>query len=138
MLRFLAVTVLIGMCLGCGSEGGGDRAAVEGKVTFDGTPVEDGAINFAPAAGTKGPSTGGQIKGGRYSLPAAAGPFVGRHRVEIHAPRPTGKKIANPYKQGETVDELKDAVPARYNTASTLRGEVKPGRNTIDFELTTH
>jgi hypothetical protein len=34
-------------------------------------------------------------------------------------------------------DEIIETVPARYNSQSTLEEEVKPGRNTLDFHLTT-
>jgi len=137
MLRLLTTSVLIGMCIGCGTGGAASRAPVEGKVTLDGTPVQDGSITFVPTGGTKGPSAGGPIQGGRYSLPAADGPVVGRHRVEIRAPQPTGKKLPDPYQPGKTVDQVLDAVPERYNTASTLERDVNSGRNVIDFELTT-
>lgn len=137
MFRYGMAAILIGLCLGCGRGNTGNRVAVEGKVTLDGTAVEDGAINFVPTAGTKGPSAGGRIQQGQYSLSAADGPVVGNHRVEIRVPRPTGKKIPNPYKAGEMVEEIKDAVPERYNTGSALQRELKAGKNVIDFELTT-
>ena len=136
MARLLSATLAIALCLGCGKGDGLNRSSVEGKVSLDGTPVEQGSITFVPTSGTKGPTAGGSIAKGRYSVPAAKGPVVGRYRVEIHAPRNTGKKIQAPMAPAGTMtDEIADAMPAQYNTKSTLEKEVKAGRNEIDFDL---
>jgi len=136
MIRLLSATLAIALCLGCGNGDGLNRASVEGKVSLDGTPVEEGTISFAPTAGTKGPTAGGTIENGRYSISAAKGPVVGRYRVELHAPRKTGKKIQAPMAPAGTMtDEVGDAMPPQYNMTSTLEKEVKAGRNQIDFDL---
>lgn len=49
---------------GCGRSGG---VTVSGTVTFDGRPVEEGYITLSPADG-KGPSAGGPIKEGKFSI----------------------------------------------------------------------
>ena len=76
---------------GCSGRGGPERASVSGSVTLDGQPVTDGLITLYPAGGTNGPSVGGSIQDGRYSIAAAKGPYLGRYRVEINWPRKTGK-----------------------------------------------
>ena len=137
MVRLLSAAILVALCVGCGKGDGLNRASVEGKVTLDGTPVEKGSISFVPTAGTKGPSVGGTIENGRYSLPSANGPVVGKYRVEIHAPRKTGKQIQAPMApKGTMTDEVADAAPAQYNSKSTLEKEIKAGKNEIDFDLT--
>jgi len=136
----LIVAGLLG-CLagGCGTAQGPERAAVEGEVTLDGNPIEQGSIAFHPAGKTQGMVAGGPITGGRYSISAAEGPAVGQNRVEIHASKKTGRKIPDPYGgPGQTMDETVEAVPQQYNTRSTLVRQVEPGKkNTLDFELTT-
>jgi len=139
-VELLAVIAALGIsiapCVGCGKGDGLNRASVEGKVTLDGTAVEQGSIAFLPTGDTKGPTAGGTIEKGRYSIPAAQGPAVGRYRVEIHAPRKTGKKIQAPMAPAGTMaDEVVDAAPAQYNSKSTLEKEVKSGRNEFDFDL---
>ena len=120
---------------------GDRRVAIEGRVTLDGQPVENGTISFLPVEGTQGPSSGAAILGGRYKIPRDKGPFVGTYQVEIQASRKTGKKISAeailgmPSGSGAQVDETVEAIPARYNRDSTLRREVQSGRNVLDFEL---
>jgi len=138
MVRTLTATVLVSLFLGCGKGDGVTRAAVEGKVTLDGAPVEAGAISFIPTGGTKGPAVGGEIQNGQYSIPASEGPVVGRQRVEIRAPRKTGKMIQAPMAEpGTMVEETAESVPKQYNSESTLEREVKAGKNVLDFELTS-
>jgi hypothetical protein len=135
-------TLLIGMAflllgVGCG-KGGPSRNAVSGAVQLDGKPLEKSLIRFSPIKGAKGPVTGGTIENGRYQLPQAIGPMEGRHRVEINANRKTGRRVPMPFaRQGETEDEYGEAIPSRFNSESTLEVEVKPGDNTLDFNLTT-
>ena len=139
-MRKTVVAVLMTLCLGClgcGKGDGLDRAAVEGKVTLDGAPVQEGSITFFPTGGTEGPSAGGPIENGRYSLSGAEGPVVGRHRVEIHAPRPTGEKVPHPFDPEKMVEKVAEGAPKQYNTESTLEEELKAGKNVVDFELTS-
>lgn len=134
----LAALLLMSFCAGCDQGGGVTRCAVEGKVTLDGAPVEEGSIAFIPTGGTEGPTAGGQIQNGQYSVPSAKGPVVGRYRVEIRAPRKTGKMIQNPMAEpGTMVEEIAEGAPAKYNSESTLEEEIKAGKNVIDFELTS-
>ena len=126
------------VCLigGCGTAKGPERAAVEGEVTLDGHPIEQGSISFYPAGKTQGMVAGGAIAGGRYSIPAAEGPAVGQNRVEIRASKKTGRKIPDPYGgPGQMMDETVEAVPPQYNAKSTLVREVEPGQNLLSFEL---
>lgn len=128
--------IVLGCCgilalAGCG-EGpvGGPRAAVRGEVTLDGQPLEQGSIMFLPAAGTSGQVTGGPILAGRYSIPAEEGVAVGVNRVEITAMKKSGKQVQDPFgPPGKTIEMEVPAVAARFNTASTLKLEVKVGDN---------
>jgi hypothetical protein len=56
------------------------------------------------------------------------GAFVGEHRVKI-----TTREITTDAQQREVW--LPEKVPARYNTQTELKREVKPGSNRFDFDL---
>ena len=133
------VVVIIAACLvsGCGSDSG--RGAVSGKVTVDGQPLAEGVITFVPAAGTDGPSAGSEVKDGRYSIPAETGPVPGDYRVELRAQKKTGKmiEVGSPEPPGTKIPETVEALPAMYNTKSTLKETIKVGNNPIDFDLKT-
>ena len=130
VLLCLAVAFVVGCT------GGSKRAAVKGRVTVDGQPVENGSISFVPADGTQGPSAGGVITAGEYDIAKADGPLIGPHRVRIIATRKTGRQVQAFSGVGPMVDEEEMFIPPRYNTATTLTAEIVPKRNEIDFELT--
>jgi hypothetical protein len=117
---------------------GGNRASVQGTVTYDGQPVDGGRIHFIPEGEPKGrPAVHAVIEQGRYYLPASQGPEFGRHRVEIvwHK-KPAGKPLGQPGDPGFTTDDLVQTLPAIYNSKSTLSANVEPGSNNFDFPLT--
>jgi len=122
----------LGMCLGCGS----NLATVEGNVTFDGQPVEQGSIVFEPADGV-GQVAGGTIQNGKYRLASEAGVAPGKMIVRISAVKTTGQKVkAGPPAPPETmVDEVSQYIPAIYNEKSTLAIQVAAGNVIQDFEL---
>ena len=104
---------------------------VTGTVTFDGTPVAEGRIQFRKAEGDQ-QAFSGEIKDGRYSLDAQAGSM----KVEIIASRPSGKfDTSNPDEPPQPVGEM--YIPAKYNAESSLTADVKPtGENVMPFDLT--
>ena len=105
---------------------------VTGTVTFDGTPVTDGRIQFRKTDGDQ-QAFSGEIKDGKYSLEAQAGSM----KVEIVASRPTGKfDTSNPDEPPQPVGEM--YIPAKYNAESSLTADVKAdAENVIPFDLTT-
>ena len=68
-----------------------DKVVVEGAVTFDGIPVENGEIRFYPAEGTLGPVSGAPIVDGQFVAKAKGGVPVGTHQVQIRGFRPVSK-----------------------------------------------
>jgi hypothetical protein len=121
------ILCLVGLALaaaplaGCGS--GARTYEVTGEVTFDGQPVPEGDILFAPDDPSLAPE-GGKIKGGRYQLRAKAG----RYRVEVRASRPG--------KPGPMGPVYESYIPEEYNNKTTLRRTVSPDRpNQFDFAL---
>jgi hypothetical protein len=130
----LALTVTLAFLGGCG--GGSGRSAVQGTVTIDGEPVDGGAIVFLPdgEAGQRVPA-GGEIVGGKYSVPAERGPFPGKCRVEITWKKKTGRQIVSPSDAPNKVDETVQVVPIIYNSSTTLKEDVQPGSNTFNYTL---
>jgi hypothetical protein len=134
-----ASTALAALGVACVVAGcaGSKRGSLEGRVTFDGQPVDDGSIRLVPAGDTKAPVVGAVITDGEYVIEAEKGPVPGRYRVEIRSPRPTGKRVpvAPPAPPGAMMDEMKEAIPADYNTNSTLVIEIVAGKNQRDFDV---
>lgn len=138
-LALLAVmsTTLI---YGCGKSGP-PRYEVSGNITVDGIPVPTGTIGFLPD-GVDGPAAGGQITDGSYKIKASQGPTAGPHKVEIRGFRESGKPVATGI-DGTTVgpsavantEKIQMYVPEKYNSKTTLKFDVEPGKNEKDFEL---
>jgi hypothetical protein len=119
------------LVLGCG---GSRYAPVSGTVTMDGKPLANVAVSFQPAGGEPNPgvgSSGRTDEKGEYTLQVIGGrgkgAVVGKHRVEVN---PTVSKPDDDRNPAPNV-----RIPARYNRASTLTFEVKPGDNTANFDL---
>ncbi|TWT60032.1 hypothetical protein Pan54_07440 [Rubinisphaera italica] len=130
--------VLLSVCsmlfMGCGGDGI-NRVDVEGKVTLDGAPLNEGAsVTFIPIG--SGPAAGAVIEGDQYSILGDRAPGPGEYRVEIRSPRPTGKQVLGT--DGVTMEpSFEEAVPEKYNTNSELKANLSSGeKNTIDFILT--
>jgi hypothetical protein len=123
------------LALGAGCSGG-SPASLKGKVSYDGQPVDNGGILFLPADESSGVKLAAAIENGEYVIPAERGAVPGVYRVEIRWSKKTGKQIpsADP---GMTVEETKEALPAQFNTNSTLSREIKAGENMLDFELSS-
>ncbi len=110
---------------GCGPS----LVTVEGTVTLDGTPVETGTISFLPADG-KGPTFGGELKGGGYQIQAEKTAALGAKNVTITGIRKTGKMIeaGPPAPAGTMVEEL-------LTVSTTEKCEIVDGENKHDFQL---
>jgi hypothetical protein len=114
---------------------GQNSASVHGKVTLDGEMVSAGNIAFLPAA-AGGRKVAAAIEQGLYSIPASQKLEPGKYRVEISWHKPTGRKVASA-DPGMTIDETREAVPAKYNRDSTLTVEIGGGEVEKDFSLAT-
>jgi hypothetical protein len=112
---------------------------VSGEISYEGTRVEAGNIEFLPVEGTSGPNVGGVIKDGAYEIPAERGPLAeGVYRVELRAYRETGRAPAAPKFPGKELPEREAIFPPEYNTRSTLRVTISPkaSENRFDFNVT--
>ena len=136
-VRRLGIGLLLGLAAGCGSDEVPNRRAISGIVTFDGQPLESGAILLEPTsfeAGT-GTAVGATIRRGEFTLPRDRGPIPGRYRVRIYA----GSGVQAPPREGQsdkTRRPMVEGVPEVYNTRSQLHAEVgMRGPNRFRFEL---
>jgi hypothetical protein len=134
--RWLALSscaLALVLLAGCG----GDKASIEGTVTFDGAPVDGGAITFLPEGDSKEAARGGaQITDGKYTVNSATGLPAGKYKVEIVWKKKTGKQIPNTSDPGTTVDETKQVLPMKYNSKTELTVEIKSGSNRgVNFDL---
>ena len=127
--------------LGLAAAGCGGGAAVSGNVTYDGQPVENGAITFVSADG-KGPTAGAQISEGFYRVKEIS---PGEKIVQIEEFKNVAlvqttaelqQQAEEAAQRGQTADpaEPPATIPAdaEGNNATV---EVKPGKQTIDFHL---
>jgi hypothetical protein len=127
---------------GCGPSGP-ETSPVIGKVTFGGKPVVEGSIKFWSE--TDGTLAVGQLNAeGNYQLtthPDKRGATLGAHRVTIRSVQtvfPGGSfPSTDEKKEARTKAKLIWLVPPRYDDRRTspLKADVKPGPNTIDFNL---
>jgi hypothetical protein len=130
--------MLVAACFAATAGCGKGIGSVEGRVTFDNQPVEEGAISFE-SADKQGPSSGGTIQDGQYRIERVP---PGKKVVRITAQRKTGKKIPlesmfpkGMVPAGVMTDEIIKYVPAKYNDQSELTADVGGGANHLDFDL---
>ncbi len=131
------------LCLaGCGGggESGPPRAAVEGQVTYEGTPLKKGVIIFVPAEGTSGPKTSASIVDGNFHLPADVGPIVGHHSVEIEAVNDVlapDDELAIARMRAEGIRRISVVrLPSVYNQRTKLKAEIRADEdNKLTFTL---
>ena len=123
---------------GC-SRDGLELVAVKGQVSYQGDPLEEAEIRFAPAAGTNAPGRSAMVRDGKYKASGRGGLVVGTYRVEIRAYR-GGRGDGPPnLDRNPNVKPPEQFLPARYNVNTELEITVEPGsggRITRDFELT--
>lgn len=129
MRRWCVLALLL--IAGCGT----GQVPIQGTVTLDGVPVEEGSISFFPEAGTNSRKASAAILNGEFSIPLENGPLPGKFKVEISWIKKTGRKIPSADPGMGDVEERIEAIPTKYNTASTLVREIAAGGNKLDFKL---
>lgn len=131
-LGFLTALALLA-AIGCGGGDALDRQSVRGTVTFQGEPLNEGAIQLIPTA--NGPASGGTIRNGTFRIPRDAGPISGNYRVEIVSYQPTGETQPDPDLPGQTIDVTRQVLPPEFNTRSTQTVEITSGNNDLSFAI---
>lgn len=89
--------------------------------------MENAMVQFHSEKGGR-PGSGVTDKDGKYKLQYNSeyvGTKVGANRVEITTMWP----------DGEPPPGKKDMIRPKYNSKSELKADVKPGKNTFDFDL---
>ncbi len=130
---------------GCG-DGQDRRYPVSGHVTFQGTQVPKGTVNFLPADPTTGRPAFGEIQGdGSYKLTTLTphdGAVAGKYRVIISAVDVDLSKVelvgaGVPRHEQLIKAPRKYLVPPSYGdpSISTLTAEVTPSKNERNFDL---
>ncbi len=137
MAGLLVAAVSLCLCLGCGADNPRGRKALSGHVTLDGDPLDQGNIEFHPLF-EGGLQSGGQITGGKYSIPAHEGVLAGKYRVAIEDFIPTPPTPAG-YMPGDKLPPSpKSKVPADWNSKSQHTIEVKKeGPFKFNFDIVT-
>ena len=118
------------MLAGCSND---PRLAVSGTVRFNGQPLDQGRIEFHPPGG-KGSLSGTGIHDGRYHIPQANGLAPATYEVKIFSYDTKGAKVAGDM-PGEPGKGFKERIARKYNLATELRADVKPGTTTFDFSV---
>jgi hypothetical protein len=126
MRTCITLAAALTLAAGCGDPSSG---IVTGTVTFDGTPVKSGMIQFVPTDG-KSPTAGGIITDGQFTVTVP----VGTKTVVLSGVKVVGKKKVYDTPDSPVMDVTTELLPARYNTKSELTLEVKPGRQTVRYD----
>ena len=138
------VAGVLSFVAGCGS---GVRpidgsVPVSGTVTFNGQPLEQGMVRFAPESGGKAQPATGQIKNGNFTMLTTAsspGVVVGKYKVSIISNKPFAPPALKP---GTPPDpkakfEPESLVPTKYNDIKTsgLEADVTAAVTSLTFAL---
>lgn len=114
---------------------------VSGTVTLDGQPLATGQIEFAPTAGTTGPTAGAEIVDGHYEVPAVSQGLRigGTYRVAIISFVGSGEWIMHPDEPSGKREALKNIISERYNVKSELQVTISKNArdNVFDFALSS-
>ena len=128
--------IAIAATLGCGGESGTPQRPISGMVKLDGQPLGEGSITFLPTE--KGGAANAVLSAGVYRIRGSEGLEPGRYTVEIIAVKPTGKRVRHPDLPSETIEEVRNVIPQRYNTRSQLLVDVALDQeNKFDFDLSS-
>jgi len=123
-MRFVFLSLILLVACGCGVK----THEIAGTVKFDGEPIPEGQISFV----VEGAPVGGNavITNGKYSASVPAG----KAKVQINASKleklPPGEKGMD----GKT-EEVRQYIPAKYNTKSELTADITGPNNALDFDL---
>ena len=126
--RYLGTGFVAIFVLGCSGEKLPGLGQVTGTVTMDSKAVPDAAVLFTPTEAGATASVGQTDSSGKYELYYSRGnkgAKVGEHSVTINSF----------HDAGESGQGQKESIPARYNTKTELKANVKRGSNKIDFDL---
>jgi hypothetical protein len=122
--------------VGCNEANPLGRRPISGTVSFQGQPLEYGAIRFEPTGGENPVEAGAVITQGKYQIAEELGLPAGSYKVWITAPE-QGQAAPVDEAPGETPrSQGKDRIPPQYNVQTTLVAEVPAtGKAELNFDL---
>lgn len=126
----LAAMLYIGLLLLTGCSESTTHGVVNGSVTLDGKPLEEGTVRFVPIEG-ESQTASAMITDGKFESEVP----VGKVRVEYSAPKVMGKKKMYQTEDSPTVDIVGELLPERYNVRSEVVLSVEPGQNAHEIDL---
>ena len=132
-IRTLLILTSTAFLTGCGAKDPLDRQAIEGKVTFQGAPLDEGMIQFMPLAQSgHALASGAPIANGSYAIPQNRGLPPGEYKVMIFS---AGAATANE-QPGELAPPREERIPPEFNaesktTITVVAEEAKP----FDFDI---
>ena len=127
-MNWLGAVLLIVTIVGSSSKPSG--GTVKGTVTLDGQPLAAGQILFV-AVDQNAQAAEATITAGQFE--ALVPP--GEKRVEIRAPKVSGKKKLYDTPDSPTVDVIAELLPAKYNVDSELKLTVDGSVQEQKFDL---
>ncbi len=129
MKKTLAFLVLVALATSCGS-----TLTVQGSVSYDGTPVESGHINFVSFDG-QGPGGGAPVKKGKFRLAGLLTP--GKYKMNVVGdrvvPAPAGVHLSGDMKAGDPMtvgDLIPDDAIGNFQVV-----EILASSDTLNFDL---
>lgn len=138
---WLLLFVVIAGCSSRANDRRGDRVAVDGIVSVDGTVLKAGRIVYVTNQGFGAVKATASIVEGYYAFTESDGPLPGKARVEIYPQELEleafdAVRSTNPSKR---VDFAEVKIPARYNLRSELEVDVQrdADSNLFSFDLIT-
>jgi len=133
LLRLGLLLVPALLLLGCGAKDPLGRQAVEGKVTFQGAPLDEGMIQFMPRAHSGNAlASGAPIAKGVYAIPRNRGLPPGEYQVMIFS---AGAATANE-QPGALATPKEERIPPEFNSNSKTTITIVAGdAEAFDFDI---
>lgn len=139
ILQLLSVVISF-IASGCGS-GTPHGVSIQGRVTYQGQPVESGTMTFSSLGSALECSGSANIEKGCYALLATEGMKPGAYRIQIEGYRKTGRKIPDlatplpPNQERAMIDERIPYLPPKFNEDSNLQVEIATDGQELNFDL---
>ncbi len=140
----ICLTLVALSLVGCAESGGiSGSVPVTGTVQFDGAPLEEGTVGFAPKDPAIGQPATGLIKNGKFTMMTSAsspGVIAGEYLVRITSlDLGTAQALPPgvPPNPNAPPPEVLSLIPKKYGDIKTsgLTASVKPGMEPLNFEL---
>jgi hypothetical protein len=127
LLAPLALLLLLFTISGCGPDN--SQGTVFGKVTLNGEPCANGLIRMVPVDGNSQPNDSPIAEDGSYEIKMP----IGEKKVELTWRKNSGG-VPDTATQG-TLPPSPQLFPTKYNSETTLKYTVKPGRTEENFAI---